>query len=409
MPGRAKLGSRHGSAPPPQRRAWTACPSFATSPTTFPPTTSSSWAPAPAAWPPPCPRPGTARGCSSSTGTPARPPAPAPPASACARWRSSGPGGSPTPCASAPSRSTTTPPPAPPWSRRRARPAGPAATRTCGRSCGSAPPCRWSARRTWSSRSWPTPSGAHGGEIRFGARLVGLQVRPDGVRAELATGDRVRARFVVGADGTRSTVRAALGIGLRHLGTWAEAVQVLFRPDLAPLLSQDGVPRLPHLLTFVDQPQPARAVPDGRRALELCGAAVRRRASRRPARLDGDAAGRYRAARPGARSPRRGPVHPRRGRRHHLPVRAGLPRRRRGAPHDPGRRDRAEHRGPRRPRAGLEAGLGGPRPGRRGPARQPRRRARAGRVGRGASARSTSRAGRPTGWRATWATRTAPR
>jgi 2-polyprenyl-6-methoxyphenol hydroxylase-like FAD-dependent oxidoreductase len=98
----------------------------------------------------------------------------------------------------------------------------------------------------------------HGGEVRFGARLVGLQVRPDGVRAELATGDRVGARFVVGADGTRSTVRAALGIGLRHLGTWAEAVQVLFTPDLAPLLGH-----LPHVLTFVDEPQPAAMCPMG--------------------------------------------------------------------------------------------------------------------------------------------------
>ena len=34
-----------------------------------------------------------------------------------------------------------------------------------------------------------------------------------GVRAELGRGARVRARFVVGADGPRSTVRAALGIG----------------------------------------------------------------------------------------------------------------------------------------------------------------------------------------------------
>lgn len=98
----------------------------------------------------------------------------------------------------------------------------------------------------------------NGGEIRFGARLVDLQVRPDGVRAELATGDVVGARFVVGADGTRSAVRAALGIGLRHLGTWAEAVQVLFAPDLAPLLG-----RLPPLLTFVDEPQPAAMCPMG--------------------------------------------------------------------------------------------------------------------------------------------------
>jgi 2-polyprenyl-6-methoxyphenol hydroxylase-like FAD-dependent oxidoreductase len=98
----------------------------------------------------------------------------------------------------------------------------------------------------------------HGGEIRFGTRLTGLQVRPDGVHASLSTGS-VRARFVVGADGTRSAVRAALGIGLRHLGTWAEAVQVLFRPDLAPLLG----PGLPHLLTFVDEPQPAALCPMG--------------------------------------------------------------------------------------------------------------------------------------------------
>jgi 2-polyprenyl-6-methoxyphenol hydroxylase-like FAD-dependent oxidoreductase len=99
----------------------------------------------------------------------------------------------------------------------------------------------------------------HGGEIRFGTRLVGLQVRPDGVRAALGSGERVRARFVVGADGTRSAVRAALGIGLRHLGTWAEAVQVLFRPDLAPLLG----PGLPHVITFVDEPQPAALCPIG--------------------------------------------------------------------------------------------------------------------------------------------------
>ena len=98
----------------------------------------------------------------------------------------------------------------------------------------------------------------HGGEIRFGTRLGGLSVRPDGVRASLSSGIPVRARFVVGADGTRSTVRTALGVGVRHLGTWAEAVQVLFRPD------RDLTPgRLPHLLTLVDEPQPAALTPMG--------------------------------------------------------------------------------------------------------------------------------------------------
>jgi putative polyketide hydroxylase len=98
----------------------------------------------------------------------------------------------------------------------------------------------------------------HGGEIRFGARLVGLSVRPDGVRADLASGEQVQARFVVGADGTRSTVRTALGIGVRHLGTWAQAVQVLFRPDVDPLAG-----RAPRALTFVEEPQPAALTPMG--------------------------------------------------------------------------------------------------------------------------------------------------
>jgi 2-polyprenyl-6-methoxyphenol hydroxylase-like FAD-dependent oxidoreductase len=98
-----------------------------------------------------------------------------------------------------------------------------------------------------------------GGEIRFDAGLAALDVHPGGVHATLATGERVAARFVVGADGTRSTVRTALGIGLRHLGTWAEAVSVLFRPDLARWLP-DGLPRP---LTLVDTPQPAAFTPMG--------------------------------------------------------------------------------------------------------------------------------------------------
>jgi putative polyketide hydroxylase len=72
-----------------------------------------------------------------------------------------------------------------------------------------------------------------GGVVRFGAELTALRTTPDGVRAELGPAGRVRARFVVGADGPRSTVRAALGIGWEHLGTVGEFEQVLFRPDLS--------------------------------------------------------------------------------------------------------------------------------------------------------------------------------
>jgi putative polyketide hydroxylase len=103
-----------------------------------------------------------------------------------------------------------------------------------------------------------------GGEIRFGTRLTALRTGPDGVHADLVpergfvSSRRVHARFVVGADGARSTVRTALGIDLRHLGTWAEAVSVLFRPDLAALLGT-----LPRPLTFVDEPQPGVLCPMG--------------------------------------------------------------------------------------------------------------------------------------------------
>ena len=89
-----------------------------------------------------------------------------------------------------------------------------------------------------------------GGEIRFGTPLTGLRATADGVRAELGRGGRVRARFVVGADGPRSTVRSALGIGWEHLGTLGEFAQVLFRPDLAAVFG-----RRPHVLTAIDHPE----------------------------------------------------------------------------------------------------------------------------------------------------------
>jgi putative polyketide hydroxylase len=98
----------------------------------------------------------------------------------------------------------------------------------------------------------------HGGEIRFGTLLASLRTGPDGVHADLDTGQRVHARFVVGADGTRSAVRTALGIGVTHLGTWAEAVQVLFRPVPAGRLGD-----VPRVLTFVDAPEPAAFTPMG--------------------------------------------------------------------------------------------------------------------------------------------------
>ncbi|WP_435971607.1 rifampin monooxygenase [Streptomyces sp. Qhu_M48] len=52
-----------------------------------------------------------------------------------------------------------------------------------------------------------------GAEIRRGATVVGLGQDDEGVTVELADGERLRARFAVGCDGGRSTVRKLLGVG----------------------------------------------------------------------------------------------------------------------------------------------------------------------------------------------------
>ncbi|GAA2720808.1 rifampin monooxygenase [Cellulomonas aerilata] len=51
-----------------------------------------------------------------------------------------------------------------------------------------------------------------GTEVRWGSRLAGLTQDDDGVTAELDDGTTVRARYLVGCDGGRSTVRALLGV-----------------------------------------------------------------------------------------------------------------------------------------------------------------------------------------------------
>ncbi|MCC9738954.1 rifampin monooxygenase [Streptomyces sp. MNU89] len=52
-----------------------------------------------------------------------------------------------------------------------------------------------------------------GAEILRGRELTGLSQDEDGVTAELGDGSRLRARYLVGCDGGRSTVRKLLGVG----------------------------------------------------------------------------------------------------------------------------------------------------------------------------------------------------
>jgi len=82
-----------------------------------------------------------------------------------------------------------------------------------------------------------------GGEVRFGVELVDLVDDRAGFTATLrdrATGTEssVRARFVVGADGTRSRVRQALGIRMQRLGQAGEFVNTIFTADLDGVLGE---------------------------------------------------------------------------------------------------------------------------------------------------------------------------
>jgi 2-polyprenyl-6-methoxyphenol hydroxylase-like FAD-dependent oxidoreductase len=67
---------------------------------------------------------------------------------------------------------------------------------------------------------------AHDVHVEQGTELLGLTQDTDGVTATMRGGDRIRARYLVGADGGRSTVRNLLGI--RFDGETDDATTALF-------------------------------------------------------------------------------------------------------------------------------------------------------------------------------------
>jgi 2-polyprenyl-6-methoxyphenol hydroxylase-like FAD-dependent oxidoreductase len=97
---------------------------------------------------------------------------------------------------------------------------------------------------------------ACGGRVQFGTELISCATGATGVDAELRNrrsgrGERVRARYVIGADGPRSTVRASQGIEVDELGTIGDVVAVTFRADLTR--------RLPYVPSVVNAVEVERA------------------------------------------------------------------------------------------------------------------------------------------------------
>ncbi|MFC4148498.1 FAD-dependent monooxygenase [Micromonospora mangrovi] len=80
-----------------------------------------------------------------------------------------------------------------------------------------------------------------GADLRFATTLTSFSQDPSGVDAELfdeQTGrtSRIRADYLIGADGPRSLVREALGIPRTGRGVLSRHVSIAFRADLAPVL-----------------------------------------------------------------------------------------------------------------------------------------------------------------------------
>ncbi|WP_420081972.1 rifampin monooxygenase [Streptomyces sp. JL4002] len=73
-----------------------------------------------------------------------------------------------------------------------------------------------------------------GVEIRRGREVTGLHQDPDGVDVALADGTRLRARYAVGCDGGRSTVRKLLGVAFPGEPSTVETLLGEMRIGVAP-------------------------------------------------------------------------------------------------------------------------------------------------------------------------------
>jgi 2-polyprenyl-6-methoxyphenol hydroxylase-like FAD-dependent oxidoreductase len=80
-----------------------------------------------------------------------------------------------------------------------------------------------------------------GAEIRFATEMISFDQDSDGVSAVIRERDsgqtqKVRARYMVAADGAHSRIRQQLGIRMLGHGTFSNSITIYFRANLAPLL-----------------------------------------------------------------------------------------------------------------------------------------------------------------------------
>jgi 2-polyprenyl-6-methoxyphenol hydroxylase-like FAD-dependent oxidoreductase len=82
---------------------------------------------------------------------------------------------------------------------------------------------------------------AFGAELRFGTDMISLEEGSDGITAvirdrESQKTSTVHAHYLIGADGTHSRIRQALGIGMRGRGVLSRSVTIYFRGKVGHLL-----------------------------------------------------------------------------------------------------------------------------------------------------------------------------
>jgi 2-polyprenyl-6-methoxyphenol hydroxylase-like FAD-dependent oxidoreductase len=82
---------------------------------------------------------------------------------------------------------------------------------------------------------------ALGADIRFNTELTSFEADRSGVTAVIrdrATGEetRVRAQYLIGCDGNRSTIRQRLGIAMTGRGVLSKSVTIYFRAQVGPLM-----------------------------------------------------------------------------------------------------------------------------------------------------------------------------